>query len=329
MEKDSILIGGVSGENEEKEVIKSKVRSRVKEMLDGLRDTSAKPIEGEIEKTRKQLEYIEFAEATLEKTFKKLSIPHEGRFVEPEQIHFLAKEIFEKKFPGVVCDAGGLFRTSEQAIYMNNEAVSSGSNPDDREMFNLEDLTHECIHLSSRLKYHASVDAQKQVSVGSYRTGYLVISPENGERKFNGFNEGVVCITQRMLLQGEAAELEKRFGITQEQLADIGYGIYVPNQKLVYALVEKIAKHRREKPGFSLTRIIRGQFTGEMMHLRDIEQIYGKKSLEILAKFQSSQDPKNSQERDKLILEYFQSDDPQERSDLKDIILNEKKAEMS
>ncbi|TRZ52316.1 hypothetical protein D4R99_02940 [bacterium] len=317
MENPKIIVSGVTGDTSVKEEMKSAIRSRVEKTLNTMREEKLHPFEGEVEKTEKQLAYIDAVERYLQKTFKILNIPHEGRFIDPDQVHYFPKDILEKNFSDITCDVGGFFSTADRALCMKSYDDSEKEELNKTEIRDLENLAHESIHLVSHSKFQANLVSGTKLNIGNYRTGYLVQSSESGEMKFNGFNEGVVCITERLSLINEAEELKRQFNATDKQIENLGYDAYIQNQMLVYALVGKIAEYRKESPVRALSRIIRGQFTGEMMHLRDVDDIYGKGSLDLLAKYQSSKDPRMNGDRDDLILAYFQSDDQEERDDLK------------
>jgi hypothetical protein len=323
MEKNPIAITGTSKISDDKniqEVIKDQITSGIANASDKKHTESILHLEGERAKSEKEIKRIEAVETYLGRLFDKLGLPHEGRFIEQDQIHFLSQEVFEKNFSQFTCDVGGFFRAGDRVIFMNDNNMPEGADPADKEITDLEHLTHECIHLASHAKTLANIGEDKSVSYGNYRTGYRVLGLDSNDSKFNGFNEGVVCATERLMLLSEVEDLKKRFHATEPQLEKLGYGAYVSNQVLVHTLNHKIAEFRKEKPVTSLTRIIRSQFTGEMMHLRDIEDIYGKDSLDLLAKFQSSSDSKINEVRDPLILKYFQSEDSGERIEIKEEI---------
>lgn len=302
---------------------KKSIVAGVSGVLDVKEKAGELPIPGEQEKTERDILRVETVREFLGKLFERLNLPQEQCFIEPNQIHFLSKEAFEENFAHMESGVGGFFRVGDRAIFMN-EAMLPGDEPVDEELLKLSDLSHESIHLASHSKTLANARPDHTVSFGNYRTGYQIVNVGEDDSKFKGFNEGVVCVTDRLMLSGEAEEIKKRFNLTDEQMQKVGLNAYVQNQMLVHIINAKIAEYRKENPSTSMTRIVRGQFTGDMMHLRDVEDIYGKGSLDLLSKYQSSSDPELNERRDALIFEYFGSENPEERVGLKEKILEAK-----
>jgi hypothetical protein len=140
--------------------------------------------------------------------------------------------------------------------------------------------------------------------------------------RFKGFNEGVVCITQSFMFSDFHEELEKRTGITQEMKQMSHYRPYDENEELVFLIASAIGNYRKENPMKSVYRIINGQFTGNMMHLRDVDDIFGKGSLDLLAEYQSVSGTKDDGLRDELVINYFRTDveDKEKRKEIKEEI---------
>jgi len=51
--------------------------------------------------------------------------------------------------------------------------------------------------------------------------------------------------------------------------------------EILEIVLEKIAKNNKEKPEQVWQRFKKGFFTGEMMHLRDVEKTFGKGALRV------------------------------------------------
>jgi len=315
MEKFPIILTGEPVENGSKEDLKEVVS----EVIESWHDEGKQPFPSEREKTEKEKNQIETSDTMLRMMFDGFKIPHGEKLILSEQIHFFTKENFEKEFSGVSRDVGGF----HNAIY-NSICLEDGNNnaPEgEKEIFDISDMAHECIHLASHHKYQGVVEKDNSVTPTDYRVGYALKTEENGKpvKKFNGFNEGVVCITQNFLFSDFSDELEKRTGITKEMKRLSHYNRYARNQDIVFDIAEAIGKFRNENPMNSVYRIIKGQFTGEMMHLRDIEDIFGKGSLDLLAEYKSMFGTKDDKLRDTLIEDYFQTkpEDSEKREEIK------------
>jgi hypothetical protein len=220
-------------------------------------------------------------------------------------VHFFTKENFEKEFKNASVDAGGFHDAMRNIVCLKdgNENAPEG----EKEIFDISDMAHEVIHMASHHKYQGLVGENNDIAPDNYRVGYAMTTFENEKptRKFNGFNEGLVCITQSFMFHDFAEELEKRTGITKEMKNLSHYSRYSKNQDLVLDISEAIGKYRNENPLKSTHRLIKGQFTGDMMPLRDIDDIFGKGSLDLLAEYESVFGTKDDHKRDELIKNYF------------------------
>ena len=330
MEKFPIIITGKPVEREDKEELKEIVGK----IIESWREEGKQSFPSEREKTEKEKNSIETSDVLLRMMFDRFKIPYDKKLVSPEQVHFFTKENFEKEFGNVPVDAGGFHRARQNTVCLKdgNENAPEG----EKEIFDVSDVAHECIHLASKHKYQGVVGKDDSVTPGQYRVGYDMTTIENKKEiskfkgfneienkkaisKFRGFNEGVVCITQHFLFSDFSEELEKRTGITKEMRQMSHYSRYSQNQNIVFDIAEAIGKYRKESPMRSVYRIIKGQFTGEMAHLRDIDDIFGKGSLDLLAEYQSVSGTKDDRGRDELIAEYFQTDadDGDKREEIK------------
>ncbi|MFA5831115.1 MAG: hypothetical protein WC878_04790 [Candidatus Paceibacterota bacterium] len=311
MENFPIKMTGNPIEKEDRVILKDSVEEGIK----FLHEEGKSPFPSEREKTEKEKKAIETSGALLSAMFDRFKIPHEQNIVSDGQIHFFTKEDFEKEFQHVSLDVGGFHDGMRNAICLKdgNEDAPEG----EKEIFDISDMAHECIHLASRHSYQAIVGTDDSVVPFDYRVGYAMTTVTDGKptRKFNGWNEGVVCITQNFLFSDFLEELEKRTGITKEMRQDSHYNRYAQNQDVVFDIAEAIGEYRKESPVRSMYRLIKGQFTGDMMPLRDIDDIFGKGSLDLLAEYKSVFGTKDDHRRDELIADYFRTnaDDEEER----------------
>jgi len=150
---------------------------------------------------------------------------------------------------------------------------------------NYSTIIHESIHGEAFHKYELYADESNPesniINLNSYRNGYL-LTKNRKEDYFRGLNEGVVDKTTMDILikeyKGEPNLINK--------IRKILYYIesaYFLEMLTVDTIVSKIAKNKDENKNETWARFKREQFNGNMMHLRDIEEIYGVGSLRVLA----------------------------------------------
>lgn len=168
----------------------------------------------------------------------------------------------------------------------------------DKKMVNSEVLIHESIHFKSYQVHKLDV---KNKSMGEYREGYKLRGREDVDY-FRGFNEAVVQKTTEDILMkshksSDASDLQK----TLFKLR----GAYTSELLTVNQIVNKIAKIKNQSKDEVWERFKKGQFTGEMMHLRDVENAYGPGSLRILASMNTR---KSNKLKKFLYYTYFSTD---------------------
>lgn len=285
-------------------------RQGARESLEEWHKEGAEPLMIEHEKTELDIAYIKMVNNLILKTFDNLGIEFDGDVLNLDQLHILNSNDFREKFPHLAGHPG-FYSSTDNAIYY--DAGFFNQSEEFEEISRFEFLLHEALHMASHQKFYV-----KDKTIKDYRVGYRLGDVNERGRNFEGFNEGVLVLTEIYIMTSFADELEESFGFTMEQINGPIYG-YHDNQGLVIHLASKIAEYRDEETIDSLERIMRGQFTGEMMHLRDIEEIFGKGSLKVLARFGY----RGMENVDNLILDYFHTDNPQERAVLKKKILKE------
>jgi hypothetical protein len=78
--------------------------------------------------------------------------------------------------------------------------------------------------------------------------------------------------------------------------------------EIVEIIIQKVAEKKGEDRELVWQRFKRGLFSGEMMHLRDIEETFGKGSLRILASLESEDVPVA------MVKKYFESENETEKN---------------
>ena len=134
-------------------------------------------------------------------------------------------------------------------------------------------FTHESIHDKQIHKYRISNEKNGSPKVSAYRLGYHVISEKPEDEWFAGFNEAVTEKTAMDIVNKKRKDYEKEL---------ISKSHYKFTIDIVDKIVEKVAKLKGENKEDVWKRFKAGQFTGNMMHLRDIENAFGKNSLRVL-----------------------------------------------
>lgn len=187
----------------------------------------------------------------------------------------------------------------------------------------IKTLLHEAIHAASfitigRVK-KTSPEGKIEKGLDAHRGGYDLATvreradmPVPREGYFLSWNEGVIeSITQRLLAE-HSAELHNLLPQTSsDALMHAGDKVYVAERKLYTLVVGHIAKNTREKPGDVASRIERGLFTGDMMHLRDIERTGGENALLFISLLNG--DFNNDKVMPDAVEEFLTSEDPKKR----------------
>ena len=91
-------------------------------------------------------------------------------------------------------------------------------------------------------------------------------------------------------------------------------------------IIFRISEKQGEEYQTVWKRFERGYFTGEMMHMRDVERTFGKGSLRILAA--AYPESENRDDIDEKIFEYFDAKTEEEKDELAKEILNEREFEI-
>src|SRR3989344_2351043 len=168
---------------------------------------------------------------------------------------------------------------------LDSEELQEVLTPNARKILLFDSTLHEMIHA-------AGVSA-KNTSGEISRVGYLQINTNDSgtHEHLRGFNEGIV---EALAQEWSSKHREKIKALLHVDDADFEHPIlqarnsYGTEQKVANAIAEGIAGAKQETPETVHRRLARGHFTGEMMHLRDIDTAFGKGSLRLLAAIRST-----------------------------------------
>lgn len=259
--------------------------------------------EGELKKTPEELAAIEFFDKLLKMEFLDLDIP-EVPELRPERFHIMSE---------AWCDAN-MGKSDHGAYYSfgDNAVLSRRRSGSRLDFYNT--ISHEAIHSVSKQKHWVDIEKKK---IDSYRVGYRVKNSSNQDDvhvHLRAFNEGVVETTAEEFFTRNSEVIGKKLSIPERELEKCTFG-YVTFRRVVEDLCHGIAQAKNSKPQDVWNKIKKGQFTGEMMHLRDIEHAYGKGALRILDSLQGKSDnldmPEGSTEqvdkKNEKIIQFFES----------------------
>lgn len=302
MTKESFIFGkNLTPEDSEKE----------SNALEKIERESLKQTEGEMKKTPEETRFIKKIDSYLKEEFKEIGIEKKPEIL-PERIHFLDHEAFKK-----VCPKKGL---SAFVSFPQNAAYLDKSSPRHRlELY--KTILHESVHLLAFQKIH--VDAGEKVT-RQYRRGYYVNNPKEEEHEhFRGLGEAIADKTAMELFNKHAKELITEFNITsKEENLPVEYQTdYI---EILDTVIKKIAEKNNENENVVWQRFKKGQFSGEIMHLRDVENTFGVGSLRILAALDSGIKNLSRVEVSKKILRYFEAENQEEKNKIASEVLIER-----
>lgn len=268
---------------------------------------------GEIEKSSEDIRTISFAQELIDG-----DLALSGRSTEAlplEAIHIVQQESI----------ANGFAYAKANMI-----TIPAASTPTER-LNQFYFLLHEFRHIAAKKYFDATqfisstLEVQKEIAKYGYalsrvekltqsRNGYgIVTQHRNLNRKkfilFNGLNEAV---TEQMTIDTFKKNRDK---IIQEFYGEdsAGYerdvatiegehGMYAPQRKVLNLIVDGVSEHYQEERERTWNRIKEGYYTGNLMHLRKIEKVFGKGTLRLLALMEDVEYP----ETIKLITDIFE-----------------------
>lgn len=167
-------------------------------------------------------------------------------------------------------------------------------------------LLHEVVHQISYRSVYANPETRETYVI---RSGYNNNqATEEHHEHFRGMNEAVVDSIVKEVLQKHAAELVKDFNITdKEQKESVNY--YDDYMDVLNIVMEKIAGKNNEGKTAVWTRFKKGEFSGEMMHLREVERTFGNGALRVLAALGSGTRNMRFSKLVEQMKSYFRTDD--------------------
>lgn len=279
---------------------------------------------GEVEKTEAEIQNIYKIGEALKNELSDMGIA--GNFkIDPRQFHFILADAETLKRGHAYLNPKNnqivIYRLNEPVLVLREIAGALTKEIFDQRQILRENETmrilHEMTHSLSHRKYELSekeanftgIKPFKYVNVNhTYRVGYHMESSKRKNHEtvmFEGFNEAVVQKTTLDILDKlNTKEIEKQKNATSPYYQD---EIQVLNK-----IIEKISEYKKLSKEEVWRKIKKEQFTGHMMHLRDVEKAFGEGSLYLLATMHHTM-PK---EKKNLYLAYFSTEDPELRSEI-------------
>ncbi len=268
-------------------------------------------IEGESRKTLNDRQFIKTANHFIQEELKDLEITDFPSF-SANNFHIFNNTDHTRQFGQDAPDA--VTDTMSSAVFLNKDRYEN------RFAFFVA-LFHEGVHLVSHQKFQYY---QGNLPVATYRAGYTNTDFRKNpySEHFRGFDEGVVDLITRESIEKNWDEISKQLHFTSDNKTQLealktsattGYGDY---SEVIRFLLSKVAENNNEPYETVWRRIKEGVFTGDMMHLRDIERAFGKGSLRILAYLGASKDGEPQKQDPEIVLRWFKSTNYDERDQI-------------
>ncbi len=291
MERGPKFIGRKYSEDEKQEITKE---------LRQWSEESKAPLEDEIEKTSEQLRMISVANQLIADEIAQLGISgYES--IDPDRIHILREETGSKTLEG------GSYTSANNSIRIEISESSTS-------ISFFSTLVHEMIHYASMQRFYSD----HEDNVMEARVGYKIRSEWKDPIRRNmlrGFNEIVVEMTIIKILHNASDILKTEFGITEDDLAGPVYS-YTEYAPLMYKILEELAVYKKIPIDDVFSELERGQFDSNLFVLKDIERLFGKGSLKILAYLGQLNDPALQSQMDQMVFEYFNTTNQDKRAAL-------------
>ena len=282
-------------------------RSSFAEKQKQIEEESKRPFVHELEKNENGKKVFRFINACIAKKFMELGLEYHE--VPDEKSHIFTEEGFKKTFPEKddVVKGINISVSRENLIKVTSDRAKT-----------FKTILHEMVHSASHNVSYGDVQADE---LRNYRTGYNVLNWHEGKEKvhehFRAFNEGMIDIVVSEIVQERLDDINELLEISKEDWENVSW--YWNESELINSIINKISDANGERGRDIYTRFEKGLFTGEMMHLRDVEKVFGKHSLRILGSWAPTDfdDDPDGAERYRKIYSFFATEDTAEREKLR------------
>lgn len=284
-----------------------------REELDELRKEGLRPFPGEIEKNELDLFFIDTFNSSLKKLTKRFGVKDISPVV-PEQVHLLKAAGYEKYTENGGGDAAML--PTESTILVN-----TGSKKFQDPLAKYRGLWHEMVHTRGHEKFYSH---EVEDLLVTYRSGYQILDKglvEQGKdlkpSRFVGFNEAMTELIAGLLWHTEEDELRNKLNLPslspeEKESSEVLVVGYTEQVKLLTYIIGRLNGEPGENP---VGDFVRGYFSGDMMHLRRIEKVWGKGALRILS-YLGEDITAAGRELNKQVYAFFYEEDPSAREEM-------------
>lgn len=196
-----------------------------------------------------------------------------------DRIHFLPRGVYDDYW-GEKDESLGCYSANEQSVHVVDSRKKKRRDYA-TEMVNLfHVMQHEAIHASS---YEADY-LGKSGEPALYRQGYVVFNQKHDMERFRGLNEAVVEQMNTAVLRSLIPDLVQTFPkISEKEWKNAPSVYYEVFRSVLESIISNTVYRMGSDPATVLKQYEAGLFTGKMMHLADVDRVYGKGSLRFLS----------------------------------------------
>lgn len=298
-------------ENEFKIIGKNLSTEKMKTLEEKYKETkeyAAVPYDSEIEKSDKAKEIIDFVNVCLEKEFDRIGLNYE--WIPQGKVHFFLDDDFRLMHPNSEKDSGLYLPVLQEAHILTLDYSERAT------VF--ATILHEMIHLVSHNVYFFDENHEE---IGNYRSGYHTRrnQDEDGHEHFRGLNEGIIDLVVSEIVNENIDTISQMLDLKEDDWRGVSW--YYDEGELINLIIEKISQQKNEPEEVVYKRFKRGLFSGEMMHLRDIEKVFGKDALRIFSYINPRAKSQEELDIQKKAYEFFWTDNQERRNELHDEII--------
>jgi hypothetical protein len=248
---------------------------------------------GEKKKSPELLDGIKYLNKYLNEEFVDLDLKE----IETDQrtIHVLPDAVFDKVIDEP--DTLSFYYFNENSILVRDQSSR---------MLSLRLILHEMIHQAS---FHTVFENTDKKLIYPLRSGYQGFKPNDLESKdrFVGLNEAIVDSITQEIINKHQEDLNVKFNFSEEELKtdELFSDAYSDYVDILNIIINKISEEKGEDKESIWKNFKKGEFTGNMMHLRDVEKYFGTGALRILSSFGDYNDRNNYELLINKTKEYF------------------------
>ena len=260
-------------------------------------------IDGEDEKTPEENEYVIMANTIIDVWCKKMGVPFES--TPAERIHFLSPEV-SKTYLADQKTVGQYSHRFDWIIIRKNS--------DMRPAELLSVLVHEMLHRlhMASSTWHVSDDGGFSKS----RSGYNLHSPWREDiPRLKGLDEIVIVHCQRNILEMAQDFIDEQLHIPPSEWASPDNYQYKKHLPILKAIIDGVSVKSPASEFSSFEKVVRGQFGKTLLNLKDVDYVFGARSIRILSYLMAFEGTEG-EEIDDLIHAYFLEQSDSKRKEI-------------